>query len=296
MRGDDRRRCNRIEAGGISGAPAFAGLPLSRTLVMGVINVTPDSFSDGGETLEAQTAVARGLAMLEDGAGILDVGGESTRPGAAPVTVAEEIARVLPVVRGLTAAGALVSIDTRRAAVMEAAIGSGARIVNDVTALTGDPRSLSLVAEAGVSVILMHMQGEPATMQLAPHYEDAASEVHDWLVGRVTDCEAAGIGRERIAVDPGIGFGKTVDHNLDILAALDKYEPLGCALVVGVSRKSFIARLSRDEPPKGRLPGSLAAALAAVAGGAHILRVHDVGETRQALSIWRAIAEAGAAC
>ena len=294
MRGDGRRRCN-IETGGVSGTLAFAGLPLSRTLVMGVINVTPDSFSDGGETLESRAAVARGLAMLEDGADMLDVGGESTRPGAAPVTVDEEIARVVPVVRGLAAAGALVSIDARRANVMEAAIGSGARIVNDVTALTGDPRSLSLVAEAGVSVILMHMQGEPATMQLAPHYEDAAGEVHDWLVGRVTDCEAAGIGRERIAVDPGIGFGKTVDHNLDILAALDEYESLGCALVVGVSRKSFIARLSRDESPKQRLPGSLAAALAAVARGAHILRVHDVGETRQALSIWRAITEAAAA-
>jgi dihydropteroate synthase len=279
----------------VSGTPAFAGLPLSRTLVMGVINVTPDSFSDGGETLETRAAVARGLAMLEDGADILDVGGESTRPGAAPVTVDEEIARVVPVVRGLAAEGALVSIDARRADVMEAAIGSGARIVNDVTALTGDPRSLSLVAGAGVSVILMHMRGEPATMQLAPYYEDAVSEVHDWLVGRVMACEAAGIGRERIAVDPGIGFGKTVDHNLDILAALDKYEALGCALVVGVSRKSFIARLSRDESPKRRLPGSLAAALAAVARGAHVLRVHDVGETRQALSVWRAITEGGGA-
>ncbi len=274
----------------------FAGLPLTRTLLMGVINVTPDSFSDGGEALEARVAVARGLAMLQDGADILDVGGESTRPGAAPVAVAEEIARVVPVVRELAAAGALVSIDTRRAAVMEAAIASGARIVNDVTALTGEARARSLIAKAGVSVILMHMQGEPATMQLAPSYEDAASEVYDWLVEQVAVCKGAGIGRQRIAVDPGIGFGKTADHNLEILAALDKYAALGCALVVGVSRKSFIGRLSRDEPPKRRLPGSLAAALAAVARGAHILRVHDVAETRQALSVWHAITEAGSKC
>jgi dihydropteroate synthase len=230
--------------------------------------------------------------MLQDGADILDVGGESTRPGAAPVAVAEEIARVVPVVRELAAAGALVSIDTRRAAVMEAAIASGARIVNDVTALTGEARARSLIANAGVSVILMHMQGEPATMQLAPSYENAASEVYDWLVEQVEVCEGAGIGRQRIAVDPGIGFGKTADHNLEILAALDKYAALGCALVVGVSRKSFIGRLSRDEPPKQRLPGSLAAALAAVARGADILRVHDVAETRQALSVWHAITEA----
>ncbi|MGE5441611.1 MAG: dihydropteroate synthase [Bacteroidota bacterium] len=294
MRDDDGRRCERIGAGGDREGrrPVFAGLPLTRTLLMGVVNVTPDSFSDGGEVLDAPGAVARGSAMLDAGADILDVGGESTRPGAAPVTVAEEIARVVPVVRELAAAGAPVSIDTRRAAVMEAAIASGARIVNDVTALTGDPRSRSLIAETGVSVILMHMQGEPATMQLAPHYEDAAREVHGWLAEQVAACEAAGIGRQRIAVDPGIGFGKTADYNLEILAALDKYAALGCALVVGVSRKSFIGRLSRGEPPKQRLPGSLAAALAAVARGAHILRVHDVGETRQALSVWHAIAEA----
>ena len=277
-------------------AMVFAGLPLTRTLLMGVINVTPDSFSDGGELLDASAAVARGLAMVEEGADILDVGGESTRPGAVSITAAEEIARAVPVVRELAAAGALVSIDTRRAAVMEAAIASGARIVNDVTALTGEPGSRSLVAETGVSVILMHMQGEPATMQLAPSYEDAASEVYDWLAEQVAACEAAGIGRQHIAVDPGIGFGKTVDHNLDILASMHKYATLGCALVVGASRKSFIGRLSRREPPKQRLPGSLAAALAAVARGAHILRVHDVGETRQALSVWHAIAGAGSMC
>ena len=283
-------------AGVAERAPVFAGLPLTRTLLMGVINVTPDSFSDGGEVLEPSAAVARGLTMLEEGADIVDVGGESTRPGALPITAAEEIARAVPVVRELAAAGALVSIDTRRGAVMEAAIANGARIVNDVTALTGEPGSRSLVAETGVSVILMHMQGEPATMQLAPSYEDAAGEVHDWLVEQVAACEAAGIGRQRIAVDPGIGFGKTVDHNLEIFASMNRYATLGCALVVGASRKSFIGHLSRREPPKQRLPGSLAAALAAVARGAHILRVHDVGETRQALSVWHAIAGAGSMC
>jgi dihydropteroate synthase len=260
---------------------------------MGVVNVTPDSFSDGGETVVAAAAVERGLALAKEGADIIDVGGESTRPGAAPVSVAEELIRVLPVVRELAAAGVLVSIDTRRAEVMEAAITAGVGIVNDVTALTGDSRSLNVVAAAGVCVVLMHMQGEPRTMQLAPSYRDAAREVYRWLADRVAACEAAGIGRDRIAVDPGIGFGKTVAHNADILARLGLYRDFGLAVVVGVSRKSFIARLSRDEPPQRRLPGSIAAALAAVERGAHILRVHDVAATRQALTVWQAIVGAG---
>ena len=253
------------------------------------MNVTPDSFSDGGETVVAAAALERGLALVEEGADIIDVGGESTRPGASPVSVAEELARVLPVVRELVAAGVLVSIDTRRAAVMEAAIAAGVGIVNDVTALTGDPRSLDVVAGAGVCVVLMHMQGEPQTMQLAPSYLDPARDVCEWLSDRIAECEAAGIGRDRIAVDPGIGFGKTVAHNADILARLGLYRDLGSAVVVGVSRKSFIARLSRDEPPHRRLSGSIAAALAAVERGTHILRVHDVAETRQALAVWQAI-------
>jgi dihydropteroate synthase len=270
---------------------SFAGLPLTRTLVMGVVNVTPDSFSDGGETLDPAAAVARGLAMLDEGADIIDVGGESTRPGAAPITAAEEIARVTPVIRALSKAGALVSVDTRRSAVMRAAIESGATIINDITALSGDPGSIQLVGEAGASVILMHMQGEPPTMQQAPHYNDAAYEVCDWLAERVAACEAAGIPPGRLAVDPGIGFGKTVGHNLEILADLDKYVALRCAIVVGVSRKSFIGRLSRGEQPRRRLAGSLAGALAAASRGADILRVHDVADTRQALAIWEAIAE-----
>ena len=274
---------------------SFAGLPLSRTLVMGVVNVTPDSFSDGGETFDAARAVGRGLRMLDEGADIIDVGGESTRPGAAGVTAAEETARVAPVIGELARAGALVSVDTRHSGVMRVALESGAKIINDITALTGDPASTGLVARTGASVVLLHMQGAPATMQRAPCYKDAAREVREYLAERVAACEAAGIPRQRIAVDPGIGFGKTVEHNLDIIADLHDYEAFQCALVVGVSRKSFIGRLSCGEQPKQRLPGSLAAALAAVHRGADIVRVHDVGETRQALSVWHAIAEVASA-
>ena len=233
--------------------------------------------------------------MIGEGADIIDVGGESTRPGAAPIPPAEEIARVTPVVRALSSAGALVSVDTRHSAVMRAAIASGARIINDITALTGDPDSLRLVADTGASVILMHMQGEPSTMQQAPHYDDAAYDVRDWLAQRIAACEAAGIARDRIGIDPGIGFGKTLEHNLDIIADLDKYGALWCTLVIGVSRKSFIGRLSCGEEPKRRLAGSLAAVLAAIDRGANIVRVHDVGDTRQALAVWEAIAAAGAA-
>ncbi|MCZ6467234.1 MAG: dihydropteroate synthase, partial [Alphaproteobacteria bacterium] len=273
---------------------AFAGLALGRPLIMGIINVTPDSFSDGGEALDAGRALARGRALADAGADIVDVGGESTRPGAAPVAVDDELARVLPVVRGLSEAGFVVSVDTRHARVMEAALDAGAAIINDITALTGDPGSLGVAAARAAPVILMHMQGDPRTMQDEPRYEDAALDVYDYLAGRVAACEAAGVERTRIAVDPGIGFGKTVDHNVRILNRLALYHGLGCALVLGVSRKSFIARLSRGEAPKQRLAGSLAAALAAVAQGAHILRVHDVAETRQALGVWSAIDAAGA--
>jgi dihydropteroate synthase len=264
---------------------------LGRPLVMGVINVTPDSFSDGGETLDCDAAIARGRAMLGEGADILDVGGESTRPGAEPVPVETEIARIVPVVHGLSAIGAVVSIDTRRAAVMAAALASGARIVNDVTALAGDPQALDVVAASGASAILMHMQGEPRTMQIAPHYDDAPLDVFAFLSARLAACARAGMAPDRLAVDPGIGFGKTLEHNLAILARLDIYRPLQCALVVGVSRKSFIGRLSGGAPAPDRLAGSLAAGLAAVHGGAHILRVHDVAATRQALAVWQGIAD-----
>ena len=267
----------------------FAGLVLERPLIMGVINVTPDSFSDGGEALDPAAALERGRTMVEAGAAILDVGGESTRPGASPVSEDEEMSRVLPVVRGLAEQGFVVSIDTRRAAVMEQATNAGARIINDVTALTRDPRSLEVASASGAHLILMHMRGVPGTMQDDPHYEDAPREVFDYLAGRVAACETAGIERRRIAVDPGIGFGKTLDHNLEILRHLGLYRELGLVLVLGVSRKSLIGKISRGEPPGERLPGSLAAALAGILRGVHILRVHDVAETRQALDVWAAI-------
>ena len=273
----------------------FAGLDLSAPRVMGVINVTPDSFSDGGDHFDHGEAVASGLAMQAAGAAILDVGGESTRPGAEPVPEDEELRRVIPTVRGLAEAGALVSIDTRRARVMAAAVEAGARIINDVTALRGDPESLGVAAESGLPVILMHMQGEPRTMQAKPTYADAALDIFDWLAARVDACVAAGIARARIAVDPGIGFGKTVAHNLQLLEQLALFHGLGCPLVLGVSRKGFIGTLSGAEAPKARMPGSLAAALAGLARGAQIVRVHDVEATVQAITVWQAIAQAGPA-
>jgi len=278
------------------GAPvSFAGVSLAEPVVMGILNVTPDSFSDGGDLPDAAIAIATGLAMQEAGAVILDVGGESTRPGSDPVPVAEELRRVVPVVRGLAAKGAVVSVDTRHAAVMRAAIEAGARIVNDVTALAGDPDSLAAVADSEVSVVLMHMQGEPKTMQRDPHYYDVVGEVRDYLAQRIAACEAAGIGRQRIAIDPGIGFGKTLAHNLSLLAGLDALAALGCPVLIGVSRKSFIAHATGGSPPaKQRLGGSLAAALAAVERGARIVRAHDVAETVQALKIWSAIGAARA--
>lgn len=282
-------------SGGACASPEplrFAGVSLDRPRVMGVVNVTPDSFSDGGEAFAAESAIARGLEMARAGAAFVDVGGESTRPGAEPVAVEEELRRVVPVVAALAAEGVRVSIDTRRPEVMAAALDAGALIVNDITALAGDPRSLPLVAERGVAVVLMHMQGEPRTMQADPRYEDAALDIHAWLAARLEACLAAGIARERVALDPGVGFGKTLEHNLRVLSHLAVYRQLGCALLIGVSRKSFIARLSDGAAVVDRLPGSLAAGLAAVAQGAHILRVHDVEATVQALNVWGAISAA----
>jgi len=267
----------------------FAGIPLDRPLIMGVVNATPDSFSDGGEAYAFEDAMARGLKMMAEGADIIDVGGESTRPGAAPVSIEEELRRTVPVVRRLSEAGACVSIDTRHALVMEEALAAGAEIINNVTALTGDARSMDVAASVDAPIVLMHMQGEPGTMQSAPVYEDAPKEVFDHLTARVQTCEAAGIERSRLALDPGIGFGKTVAHNLQILNHLDMYERLGLPLVLGVSRKSFIGKIVGEEDAQKRLPGSLAAALWGVSQGVGIVRVHDVAETVQALSIWRAI-------
>ena len=274
---------------------AFAGLPLDRPRLMGVVNVTPDSFSDGGDHADPDAAIAHGLALRDAGADILDVGGESTRPGAEPVSATDELRRVLPVIEGLVAAGALVSVDTRRAAVMDAALAAGARIVNDVTALTGDPEAPAVVGGRQAQVVLMHMRGDPRTMQDAPQYDDVTRAVFDHLEDRVGVCLAAGLAPDDIAVDPGIGFGKTVQHNLTLLREIGFLQALGCPVVIGVSRKSFIGRLSRGEPPKQRIPGSIAAGLAALARGAHILRVHDVAETAQAVRVWQAVmAESGA--
>ena len=257
---------------------SFAGLNLERPVVMGIVNVTPDSFSDGGDHLDPMLAIERGLMMCEAGAEILDVGGESTRPGAAPVTIEEEQERVLPVIEGLAKAGATVSIDTRHAAVMQAAAGAGARIINDVTALTGDQASLATAARLGLPVILMHMQGEPETMQANPTYQDVVEEVLAYLMARVAACEAAGISRNKIVVDPGIGFGKTLEHNLALI-------------LLGASRKAFIGKLGGGVEPKDRLAGSLAVAIEGARRGAKILRVHDVPETVQALRLWAAIEE-----
>ena len=275
--------------------PPFAGLALDRPRIMGVINVTPDSFSDGGRYGSADTAIAHGRALIAAGADILDIGGESTRPGAAPVSVGEETDRVVPVIAALAAEGALISIDTRRAAVMRSALAAGARIVNDVTALAGDPDSLAVVAGSAAAIVLMHMQGEPRTMQQDPSYRDAPLDIYDFFAERLAACASAGIDRARVALDPGIGFGKRDPHNVALLADLALYHGLGCALLLGVSRKSFIGRLSRGEDAGNRLAGSLAAALAGVERGAQIIRVHDVVETAQALAVWRAIAAAGPA-
>jgi len=272
--------------------PPWAGFDLDRPLVMGVLNVTPDSFSDGLQWFDTERAVAHGRALLTAGADIIDVGGESTRPEAGELAPEEEIRRVEPIVRALAQSGAVVSIDTRHKAVMEAALDAGARIVNDVSALTHDTGSAALIARRGASVVLMHMRGEPRTMQRRPVYNSPLIEVLEFLKGRIEACIAAGIPGERIAVDPGIGFGKLVPHNLELLSGIASFHTLGRAIVLGVSRKSTIARLSRGEPPSARLPGSLAAALSAVQQGVQVLRVHDVAETCQALAVWRAIASA----
>jgi dihydropteroate synthase len=272
--------------------PPFARLTLDRPRLMGVVNVTPDSFSDGGRYASRDAAIAHGRALRTAGADILDIGGESTRPGAAPVSIDEELDRVVPVIEALAKEGALVSIDTRRAAVMRAALAAGARIVNDVTALAGDPESLSAVAGSEAAVVLMHMLGEPRTMQRDPTYRDAPLDIYDFFAARLAVCAAAGIDPARIALDPGIGFGKRDPHNLAILAELALFHGLGCALLLGVSRKSFIGRLSRGEEAGHRLAGSLAGALAGLERGVQIVRVHDVAETAQALAIWQAIATA----
>jgi dihydropteroate synthase len=266
---------------------------LDQPQVVGILNVTPDSFSDGGRFAGPTDAADAGFAMAAAGAAIIDVGGESTRPGAKPVWEGDEIERVVPVVRQLAASGNAVSIDTRKAAVIEAAAAAGAAMVNDVSALTFDERSAAAVAASGCPVVLMHHQGPPETMQTAPHYDGpVAFAVYDWLEARIAAAEAAGIARERIVVDPGLGFGKTVQHNLQLMNALALLHGLGCPIMIGASRKRMIGALSGEAPPDRRLPGSLALALKAAEQGAQILRVHDVEETVQALRVWRGLRDA----
>lgn len=252
---------------------------------MGILNITPDSFFDGGRRFDPSVAVADGVEMAARGADILDIGGESTRPGAAPVSEEEEMARVLPVVRGLRArVGAPISIDTYKAKVARAALDAGADIVNDISALRFDPEMAALVAAEKVPLILMHMQGTPRTMQKDPQYGDVVREVRDFLAAQLYAALDAGVSHDAVILDPGIGFGKTVEHNLLLLRGLPMLAALGQPLLVGASRKTFIGRILGAEPPD-RLEGSLAAAVAAVLSGVNIVRVHDVAETRKALRV-----------
>jgi dihydropteroate synthase len=265
-------------------------LELGRPLIMGVVNVTPDSFSDGGRYLEHAAAIARARDLVEEGADLLDLGGESTRPGAAPVSEEEELARVLPLLEVLRDAPVPVSIDTRRPRVMREALDAGASMINDVEALEA-PGALDAVAASGCGVCLMHKKGDPATMQRDPQYADVVAEVKAYLATRIAAAEDAGIARERIAVDPGFGFGKTPAHNLELLRRLEELCALGTAVVAGWSRKSTLGVIT-GRPVAERLAASLAAAILAAQHGAHILRVHDVKETRDALAVLQALRNA----
>lgn len=261
---------------------------LDQPQVMAILNMTPDSFSDGGRHVDdAEAAASAGVTMAAAGAAIIDVGGESTRPRSELVWEGDEIARTVPVVERLARAGTAVSIDTRKAAVMEAALTAGAGLVNDVSALLWDKASADVIARAGCPVVLMHHQGDPQTMQDNPRYDDALIEVYDWLEQRIAAAEAAGIARDRIILDPGIGFGKTVRHNLAILNGLAMFHGLGCPILLGASRKRIIGALADEAPVERRLGGSIALALTGAAAGVQLLRVHDVFETVQALKIWR---------
>jgi dihydropteroate synthase len=262
---------------------------LDQPQVMGIVNATPDSFSDGGQFADAAAAAEAGAAMAADGAAIIDVGGESTRPGASLVWEGDEIERVAPVIRQLAAGGTAVSVDTRKADVMTAALEAGARLVNDVSALTYDDRAAAIVASAGVPVVLMHHQGPPETMQQDPRYDDVLVEIYLWLEERIQAAEEAGIARDKVLVDPGFGFGKKLAHNLELMNGLALFHSLGCPIVVGASRKRTIGALSGEAPPDMRLGGSIAFAFKAVEQGAQIVRVHDVFETVQALRVWRGL-------
>ena len=270
----------------------FAGLKMSKPHVMGVINVTPDSFSDGGRHLAPATAIAIGTKMSQDGASIIDIGGESTRPGAEAITRNQELARVLPAITGMSQQNLLISIDSRHAEVMTRACAAGAAMINDVEALRRDG-AVDAAAASDVPVIIMHMQGQPENMQEEPHYDFAPVDIYLFLEERIEVAMAAGIAKSDIAIDPGFGFGKTVAHNLQILNWLSLFHGLGVPILFGASRKSTIAKLSKGEPADRRLAGSLALAMAAYRQGAQMFRVHDVAETVQALAVEQAMLQAG---
>jgi len=266
-------------------------VPLDRPLVMGVVNVTPDSFSDGGRFFDRTAAVSHALRLVEDGADIIDIGGESSRPGALPVSVQEEMDRVLPVLQGLIdlKIEKPVSVDTRRPEVMRESLKAGASMINDIEALQA-PGAMQAVAGSGCAICLMHMKGQPATMQQAPHYDDVVAEVAGFLKNRIDAARTAGIARERIVADPGFGFGKTLEHNLALLKHLSALAPTDVPILAGWSRKSSVAKIT-GRPAGERLPGSLAMALLSLQAGATILRVHDVKETRDVVEIWQAYRE-----
>lgn len=263
-----------------------------RPLIMGIVNVTPDSFSDGGRYANPEHAIAHGLQLIADGADILDIGGESTRPMAAPVTEEEEQQRILPVIAALKDSGALISVDTRHATTMAAALAAGAGMINDITALSGDPRAMEVVKSSDCRICLMHMQGTPQTMQENPSYKDVVADVHAYLADRMAQCVAQGIAKERLIVDAGIGFGKSVDHNADLLRHLDVFQDLGVDVLLGASRKRFIADIcERDILACDRLAGSLAAVATALHHRVQVLRVHDVAATRQFIDVALRISE-----
>jgi dihydropteroate synthase len=269
-------------------------LTFERCLVMGIVNVTPDSFSDGGRFSDTDLAIRHALRLIDDGADLLDVGGESTRPGSTPIDEAEELRRVVPVVRAIVSQSAVpVSVDTSKSAVARACLEAGAHIINDVTGLRGDPAMAAVVRDFGAGAVVMHMQGTPATMQAAPHYDDATIDIYRFLAERLQSLADAGVPAERLALDPGIGFGKTLEHNLELLARLGEFQRLGRPVCLGVSRKGFLGTLL-GRPVERRLAGSLAVACHALARGAvQVLRVHDVAETRDAVAVFAALAAAG---
>lgn len=263
----------------------FAGLTMDAPRIMGIVNVTPDSFSDGGRHSTSDAGTSHGLTLAAEGAHILDVGGESTRPGSKAISVDGELSRVVPVVERLSEAGHVVSVDTRKPLVMRQAVKAGAAIINDVSALQHDADSLRMAAELKVPVVLMHAQGDPRTMQLNPQYDDVALDVYDQLEQRVTACLQAGIPRSHIAIDPGIGFGKTFRHNLELLNQLTLFHGLGVVVLVGLSRKGFIGALTGEKNAGNRVHGSVGGAVQAALNGIHILRVHDVKATVEALAV-----------